>query len=130
MAREPMIEKENRPAPIDLDAPIADWKIRDLVAVITAEVEQIKIEMKPEILKPERLKPEILKPEHWKPEKVKPEILKPEQWKPEKEFLKPEKEFLKPEKEFGPEKEWDIPELVDQIAVRVVEMLEERGLFK
>lgn len=131
-SREPMIGRENRPTAVDFDAPISEWKYRDLVSVIHAEIERIKPEwqkpeglkpeqMKPEGLKPEGLKPEGLKPEHIKPEGLKPERIKPEQFKPEKEILKPEKELSKPEKPFEP------GDLAEQVAERVLRMLRERG---
>jgi hypothetical protein len=128
--KEPMIGKESRPTAIDYDAPISDWKVRDLVAVLNSQMERLKYTPIPEELKPE------LKPEWYKPERLKPEIIKGEKElvKPEKELLKPEKEILKPE-QLKPEllkveKEFEIPDLVEKVATRVVEMLEERGLFK
>ena len=124
-SKEPMISRDARPTAVDYDAPIADWRYRDLVAVITSQIEILKPEqLKPEHWKPEQLKPERFKPEHWKPEQFKPERFKPEQFKPEKEMLKPEKEYSKPEKPF------DVPDLVDQIAQRVVEVLVERELIR
>lgn len=149
--KEPMIGKESRPTAIDYDAPISNWKVRDLTAVISAQIfEHLKYTPIPEYMKPEkelgkpekellkpekeRMKPEQLKPEKelYKPEKeqlkpekerMKPERFKPEQLKPEKEFYKPEKEGMKPEKELE-------PDLVEMVAARVVEMLEKRGLIK
>jgi hypothetical protein len=120
--KEPMIGRDSRPSAIDYDAPISEWKYRDLVAVIHTEIEIIKPErIKPEHWKPEGLKPEGLKPEHWKPERI-----KPEQFKPEKELLKPEKELSKPEKPW----EIDPGELVQQVADRVVQVLTERGVIR
>jgi len=124
--KEPLISKESRPTAIDYDAPISDWKIRDLMAILDSRiVDHLKYTPIPEDLKPERWKPEQLKPEK--------ESLKPEKElsKPEKEGLKPEKESLKPEKELSkPEKPFDMPDLVEKVATRVVEMLEKRGFFK
>ena len=117
--KEPMIDPENRPTAIDYDAPIADWKIRDILAVIRSELaeQQRYIPV-----------PEEIKPEYYKPEKELGKAEK-EALKPEKELLKPEKERMKPES-YKPEKEFDIPDLVESVATRVVEMLEERGLFR
>src|SRR5580765_501582 len=110
--KEPMIGKENRPSPIDYDAPLSGMKVRDLLGVLSAHSseqvkafpEQFKPEhFKPEFYKPETFKPEQFKPEHFKPEFYKPETFKPEQFKPEHfkpEFYKPETfkpEHLKPE---------------------------------
>lgn len=118
--KEPMIGKDSRPSSIDEDLPIADWRYRDLVAVIHSEIEVIKPEWhKPEHWKPEHIKPERIKPERIKPEGLKPEQLKPERFKPEKEVLKPEKELSKPP--------FEIEDLADQVAERVVRLLKERG---
>jgi len=143
--KEPMISQQNRPTAVDFDAPIADFKLRDLHAVINSHLTEKEISK----TEKEHFKPEQLKPEHFKPEK---EFLKPEKekefFKPEKEVLKgeKEKEFFKPEKEkehFKPEKELLKPEkekeffkpeltkpekavdpgLVEQIADRVVEKM-------
>jgi len=108
--KEPMISREDRPTAIDYDAPIAEWRIRDLMAVLDARIAEL-IKPEKEALKPPEK--EFLKP----PEK---EYFKP----PEKEFLKPEKEFSKPEKEFGPID----PE--ERLARRIVAILEERGVIK
>lgn len=108
-SKEPMISKGNRPTPIDYDAPISDWQIRDLVALIDAKIE---------VLKPEK---ELSKPEK---EYHKPERYKPEQLKPEKESLKGEKEYSKPEKEF------EIEELLDRFTQRFVDVLKEYGVIK
>lgn len=121
--KEPMIGGEDRPSAIDYDAPIADWKYRDIVGVIQAQIEQTKYTPQPEHIKPEK---EYLKPERFKPELIKSEK---EAFKPEKEMLKPEKEMYKPELS-KPEKEFVLDDLVNKIAVRVVEMLGEKGLFK
>jgi hypothetical protein len=148
--KEPMIARSSRPSAIDYDAPVSDFKLRDLVALVNSQMlEFVKYtpqpeQLKPEQYKPERYKPEMLKPEHVKPEKehFKPEKeqIKPEKElvKAEKELIKPEKEMLKPEKErmkpelSKPEKEFEIPDdfepFVDRIATRVVEMLKQQGL--
>ncbi len=142
--KEPMIGQENRPTAIDYDLPIADFKLRDLYAVIQAQIrpekeilktekEHFKSEKEKEIWKVEKehFKPEkekeLLKgekeKEFFKPEKEK-ELLKSEK---EKEFFKPEKEALKPEKELSkPEKVVD-PGLVEQIATAVIERLKAQG---
>ena len=133
--KEPMIGRKDRPTAIDYDAKISDWKVKDLLAVVSAQVvEQLKYTPVPENLKPERLKPEVWKPEKeiHKPEK---ELRKPEKEiiKPEKERLKPEKEIFKPEKErlkpelSKPEKEFEISDLVERVATRVVELLQKKG---
>src|SRR6266851_722928 len=100
--KEPMIGKESRPTAIDFDMPIANFKLRDLHAIIQSQIhlekEFHKPEKEKEFFKPEKEK-EVLKgekeKEHFKPEK---EFFKPEK---EKEHFKPEKEALKPEKEFS-----------------------------
>ena len=95
--QEPMIDQKHRPSPIDFDAKIADWRVRDLLAIINAyAVEHAKYTPIPEYGKPEFHKPwpERIKPELRKPEILKPEGLKPERFKPEKEFIKPEKELF------------------------------------
>jgi hypothetical protein len=145
--KEPMIGQESRPTAIDYDAPIANFKLRDLYAVISnhflekevakVEKEHFKGEKEKEHFKPEKEK------EHWKPEKEK-EHFKPEKekehWKPEKEkeYFKPEKELLKPEKEkefLKPErsKPFD-PNLLDEVVTRVVEQvmgrLKSQGVIK
>jgi hypothetical protein len=126
---EPMIDKENRPSAMDFDTPIADWRVRDLVALIDVMVEDhaafipIPEEIKPEGGKGEWRKPEIRKPEWRKPEWRKPEIRKPEARKPEKEILK---EFLKPEQGLKPEP-FDETDLIERIAQRTAEILRERG---
>lgn len=116
--KEPMIGQENRPTAIDYDAPIANFKLRDLHAVIYAhlsEKEVLKVEK--EVHKPEK---ELFKPEKefHKPEKelFKPEkeFYKPEHFKPEKEILKPE--LTKPEKTVD-------PGMIDQIATKVAQKL-------
>jgi len=140
--KEPMIGQQSRPTAIDYDAPIANFKLRDLYAVISShlhtekeivkvEKEHFKPEKEKEILKPEKEK-EFYKPEkekeYFKPEKEK-EYFKPEK---EKEHFKPEKELLKPEKEgFKPEssKPFD-PSVIDQIADRVIERLKSQGVLK
>src|SRR5580765_1518052 len=119
--KEPMIGKENRPSPIDYDAPLSGMKVRDLLGVLSAHSsEQVKAF-------PEQFKPEHFKPEFYKPETFKPEHLKPEHFKPEvyKELLKPE--FSKPvEKEFPS----DPGDIIQQVAERVVNVLKERGFVK
>jgi hypothetical protein len=101
--KEPMIGEASRPTAIDFDAEMSKVTLRQLSAVITAQIEVFKAEK--EVIKPEKEK-EQFKPEkekEWsKPEK---EALKGEK---EKETFKPEKEKeqLKPEKE----KEWSKPE--------------------
>lgn len=120
--KKPMIDQKSRPTAIDLDAPIADWKVKDLLAVIDAQVweGQVGYQPVPEYSKPEK---EILKPEK--------ELRKPEKefYKPEKELIKPEKEKIKPELT-KPEKEIMIPDLIERVATRVVEVLEERRLVR
>jgi len=83
--KEPMIEKGDRPGQIDLDRPLSEMKLRDLVDVLGGAnlPERIKPEqIKPEWYKPEGVKPEWYKPEWIKPEGIKPELLK-ERFKPE-----------------------------------------------
>jgi hypothetical protein len=114
--RKPIIPKKDRPTAIDYDAPIAEWRVKDLMAVLDSRIA--------ELVKPEK---ESLKPPekefHKPPEK---EYFKP----PEKEFLKPEKETLKPEKELSkPEKETG-PGFEERVARVVINVLEERGLLK
>ena len=132
--KEPMIGQESRPTAIDFDMPIADFKLRDLYAIIHTHLQ-------PEILKSEKeqfkehLKPEKekeyfkLEKEHFK-EHLKPEKEK-EYFKLEKEFkehFKPEKEALKPEKELSkPEKPLGDPRVIDQIVTQVVERLKGQG---
>ena len=93
--KEPMIGQDQRPGQIDLDRPLADMKLRDLITILGG-AQTLPEWIKPETLKPERIKPEQLKPETFKPEHfkewVKPEWIKPESFKPEnfKEFSKPE----------------------------------------
>ena len=110
MAKDPMISRDQRPTAVDFDVPISDFKLRDLVSVIQAQIHPEK-----EFAKGEK---ELHKPEkeHFKPEK---EFRKPEHFKPEKEFLKPEKELSKPEKETG----GFSPEQIEQIAQRVAELM-------
>lgn len=128
--KEPMIGQQNRPSPIDFDAPIADFKLKDLMTVVHGqflEKEQLKEHSKPE---KEHFKEQFK--ELSKPEK---EILKGDRFKelskPEKEFLKGDsiKEFGKPEKELKAEKE--IPGLddvtIDRIAERVADVIKQRG---
>jgi hypothetical protein len=130
--KEPTISQESRPTAMDYDASIADWKVRDLMALIGAQMphaaEQAKVTPIPENLKPEFHKPEWVKPEWFKPEK---ELAKPEKefFKGEKEFIKPEKEFLKPELSKPPIQP-DPADLVERVATRVVEILQQRGLLK
>jgi len=126
--KEPMIGRKDRPTAIDYNAKISDWKVKDLLAVVSAQVlEQLKYTPFPEYIKPERAKPEVFKPEKElrKPEK---EIVKPEKerLKPEKEIFKPEKEWIKPELS-KPEKELEISDLVERVAIRVVELLRKKG---
>jgi hypothetical protein len=123
--KEPMIGKENRPTPIDYDAPLSGMKVRDLLGVLSAHSSE-QLKNYPEYFKPEQLKPEHLKPEFYKPESLKPEHYKPEYFKPEifKEFQKPE--AFKPPEGFKP----DPTDLIQQVAERVVGVLKERGLVK
>jgi hypothetical protein len=127
--KEPMISQESRPTAIDFDMPIADFKLRDLYAVIHGYTEYLKPEYfkpeysKPEYSKPEYSKPEYLKPEYFKPEYFKPEYFKPEHFKPEKEVLKPEKELSKPEKPFD-------RGLVEQVVELVIQRLKAQGVMK
>jgi len=131
--KEPMIGQQNRPTAIDYDAPIANFKLRDLYAVISShlhtekeilkvEKEHFKPEKEKEYFKPEKEK-EYFKSEkekeHFKPEKEK------EYFKPEKELLKPEKEALKPETS----KPFD-PSVIEQIADRVIDRLKSQGVLK
>lgn len=136
--KEPMIGQESRPTAIDYDAPIANFKLRDLYAVINqhfiekevakVEKEHFKAEKEKEHWKPEKEK------EHWKPEKEK-EHFKPEK---EKEHFKPEKELLKPEKEkefLKPETGKPIdPSVIEQVVARAVEQvlgrLKSQGVIK
>jgi hypothetical protein len=132
--KEPMISQQNRPTAVDFDMPIANFKLRDLHAVINSHLTEKEIsKVEKETFKPEKekehFKPEkeLFKPEkekeHFKPEKEK-EIFKAEK---EKEHFKPEKEALKPEKELSkPEKPID-QGLVEEIANRVVEKLRAQG---
>jgi len=124
--KEPMIGQQNRPTAIDFDAPIANFKLRDLYAVIHSQIHTEKEHFKPEKEK-EYFKPEKEK-EHFKPEKEK-EYFKPEK---EKEYFKPEKELLKPEKELSkPELSKPIdPGLIEQIVEKVVERLKTKGVIK
>ena len=117
MAKDPMIDPENRPTAIDYDMPVAQFKLRDLLAVVHSNLIEWYKEQKPESLKPEHLKPERFK-EYLKPEQMK------EIFKPEKEALKPEKEGMKPE-----EKPWET-EFIDKVAVRIIERLQEKGVIK
>jgi hypothetical protein len=117
MTKEPMIEKENRPTAIDYDMPITQFKLRDLLAVIHANLSE---SFKPEHFKPEHFKPEQFKPEQFK-EYLKPERFK-ENYKPEKEMLKPEKEGMKPDP-------WE-KELIENISTRIIEKLQEHGVIK
>jgi len=141
--KEPMIGKASRPSAINYDAPVSEFKVRDLVALVNSQMlEFAKYTPQPEQLKPEQYKPERYKPETLKPELVKSEkeLVKPEKElvKAEKELIKPEKEMLKPEKErmkpelSKPEKEFEIPDhfepFIDRIATRVVEILKQQGL--
>jgi|SRR5580765_632389 hypothetical protein len=139
--KEPMIGKENRPSPIDYDAPLSGMKVRDLLGVLSAHSsEQVKAfpeQFKPEHFKPEFYKPETFKPEQFKPEHFKPEFYKPETFKPEHlkpEYVKPEafKELLKPEFSKPVEKEFpsDPGDIIQQVAERVVNVLKERGFVK
>jgi len=121
-----MIGQESRPTAIDYDASIADWKVRDLMALIGAQMPHAAEQAKFTPI-PENLKPEFHKPEWFKPEWVKPEGLKPEWFKPE--WFKPEKEFLKPELSKPPIQP-DPGDLVERVATRVVEILQQRGLLK
>jgi hypothetical protein len=139
--KEPMISQASRPTAIDYDAPIANFKLRDLVAVVNSQMlEYLKYTPRPEHQKPETFKPEkeILKSEKElrKPEK---ELIKAEKElvKSEKELLKPEKERIKPEdikpELSKPEKEFEIPDpalgrLVESIAIRVVELLKKQDI--
>jgi hypothetical protein len=121
--KEPMIGRESRPTAMDFDAPISNFKLRDLYAVIhghftekeivKVEKEHFKPEKEKEYFKPEK---ELFKP----PELLKPERLKPEYFKPEKELLKPEKELSKPEKPID-------EGVIDEIATRVAEKLRGQG---
>ncbi|HKI02304.1 MAG TPA: hypothetical protein VKK31_10005 [Thermoanaerobaculia bacterium] len=108
--KEPMIGQDQRPGQIDLDRPLADMKLRDLITILGGA------QALPEWLKPERIKPEQLKPETFKPEQLKPELIKPEWWKPEwikPEAFKPEsfKELSKPELS----KPFDIDQIFDPV---------------
>jgi hypothetical protein len=101
--KEPMIGEASRPTAIDFDAEMSKVTLRQLSAVITAQIEVFKAEK--EVIKPEKEK------EQFKPEK-------------EKEWSKPEKEALKGEKEKEQLKpEGFKPELkpFDQIADRIAQ---------
>ncbi len=74
--KEPMIGKGERPGQLDLDRPLSEIKLRDLVTALGVQAHI-----------PERIKPEWWKPEGWKPEFIKPEFIKPEILK---ERIKPE----------------------------------------
>ena len=74
--KEPMIGRASRPSAIDYDAPVSEFKLRDLVAVVNSQMLEF-VKYTPQ--------PEQLKPEHYKPERYKPETSKPEHVKPEKE---------------------------------------------
>jgi len=103
--KEPMISQTDRPTAIDYDAPITNFKVRDLMAIVHSQFR-------------EYLKPEYFKPEYFK-----------EYFKPEKEIIKPEKELDKPEKQVQiPDPEME--RLVESIAVRVVEILKKQGIGK
>jgi len=102
--KEPMIGKENRPSAVDYNAPVSGLKVGELVGVMSSHLF--------EIWKPEYYKPEYFKPEFWKPEFWKPEAFKPPQ-----------------EKEFRPASGIN-EQLVEQVAVRVIEVLKERGVIK
>ncbi len=129
--KEPMIGQQNRPTAIDYDAPIANFKLRDLYAVIHSQLHTEKeiLKVEKEHFKPEKEK-EYFKPEkeYFKSEKEK-EYFKPEKekehFKPEKELLKPEKEALKPETS----KPFD-PSVIEHIADRVIERLKSQGVLK
>jgi hypothetical protein len=134
--KEPMIGKENRPSPIDYDAPLSGMKVRDLLGVLSAHSSE-QVKAFPEQFKPEHFKPEFYKPETFKPEQFKPEFYKPETFKPEHlkpEYVKPEafKELLKPEFSKPVEKEFpsDPGDIIQQVAERVVNVLKERGFVK
>jgi len=104
--KEPMISQTDRPTAIDYDAPITNFKVRDLMAIVHSQFR--------EYFKPEYFK-EYFKPEYFK-----------EAFKPEKETFK---ELDKPEKQV------QIPDpgmerLVESIAVRVVEILKKQGIGK
>lgn len=114
--KEPMIGDQNRPSPIDFDAPITDLTMRDLVSVFHGqfvEKEQVK-EYSKEWMKVERIK-------EWHTKEFKEltfkEVLKGDIIK---EFKGPE---LKPEKEVGGIDQTTI----EQIAERVADVLERRG---
>jgi hypothetical protein len=122
---EPMIDKESRMNAVDFDQPIGDWRVRDLLALVEALLDdRVGLTPLPEEIKPELGKGEWRKPERIKPEWRKPEFRKPEARKPEKEILK---EFMKPEQGRKPEVEIDPGDLVETIAQRTAEIIKERG---
>jgi len=147
--KQPMIDKDSPPTPIDFNANLGSLKVSEYLALQWGEWLKVEKEISKELHKPEHFKPEHLKPEHFKPEHFKPEQLKPEQLKPEHskpEYFKPEwvknehvkvekeviKELIKPEglkveKEFKPD---PLDGLVEQVAQRVVAILKEQGSIK
>lgn len=84
--KEPMIGKGDRPGQLDLDRPLSEMKLGDLVTALGLQA-YLPERIKPELSKPEWAKPEGIKPEWWKPEWIKPEGIKPELLK---ERFKPE----------------------------------------
>ena len=150
---QPMIGKENRPSPIDFNAALGSLNVGQYLALSWGEWLKVEKEISKELHKVEKehikekethlketqqehLKPEQLKPEQFKPEQFKPEYFKPEwvkggeQLKVEKEVIKElvKPEGLKVEKEFKPDPTLD--RLVEHIAERVVEILQQRGITK
>ena len=131
--KEPMIGQESRPTAIDFDMPIANFKLRDLYAVIQAHPEFLKLEK--EHLKGEKEKEHLKtekehfkEKEYFKSEKEKEhfkekEYFKGDHFKPEKEALKPEKEGFKPEKPID-------RGFVEEVAARVVSILREQKVIK
>jgi hypothetical protein len=151
--KEPMIGQENRPTAIDYDAPIRDFKLRDLYSLIQSQVQHEYLKSEKETTKVEKehfkVEKELLKvekehlkteKEHFKGEKEKEHLkgekekehLKGEKEKEHfKEFIKPEKEVLKGEKELSkPEKTPFDTTIIDQIAEAVVQRLRAQNLSK
>src|SRR5260370_39432408 len=146
---QPLIGKENRPSPIDFNASLSSLNVGQYLALnwgewlkvekeISKELHKVEKEhikekethlketkneqVKPELVKSEHLKPEFQKPEYFKPEWVKGEHLKVEK-EAIKELVKPE--ALKVEQDFNPDP--NFKRLVEQIAERVAQILQQRG---
>jgi hypothetical protein len=112
--KEPMIDKSNRPSPIDYDAPLAGMKLRDLISALSTHA-SVQITSHYEFFKPEHVKPEFYKPEAYKPEYFKPDYFKPEFVKPD--FAKELKEKEAIGQDIDP---------IENLANRVAAILKER----